>query len=65
MASVPAPLLYISTGYGWSVIVVWDTGACWLDRYWATYLYYCVFGVVVGFGRVGLVCRCEGESWVI
>ena len=24
MANVPAHLLYTSTGYGWSVIVVWD-----------------------------------------
>ena len=65
MACVLVPLLYISFGYGWSVIVVWDIGACWLDRYWATYLYYCVFAVVVGFGEVDLVCWYEGNKWLI
>jgi uncharacterized protein DUF998 len=51
----PTSLLDSSTGYGWSVIVVWDTGDCWLDRYWATYLSCCVFAVVAGFGGVDVV----------
>ena len=55
MASVPASLLCISAGNGWSVIVVWDTGACWLDRYWATNLSCCMFAVVARFGEVDVV----------
>ena len=61
MASVPAPLLCINTGNGWSVIVVWDTGACWLDRYWSTYLYCCVLDLVVGFGGVAFADCNEGD----
>ena len=55
MAGIPAPLLWISAGNGWSVVVVWDTGACWLDRYWSAYLYCCVLAVVAGFGKMAFV----------
>ena len=61
MVCVPASLLDSSTGYGWSIIVVWDPGACWMDRYWATNLSCCVFAVVVSFGGMDLVYWEEGN----
>ena len=48
-------------GYGWSVTVVWVTGACWLDRYWATHLSCCVFALVVGFDEMDVVYWEDGN----
>ena len=61
MASIPAPLPYISAHNGGSIIVVWDTGACWLDRYWSANLYCCVLAVVAGSGKVAVVGCYEGN----
>ena len=47
--------------YDWGVTVVWVTGACWLVRYWATYLSCCVSAVVVSFGEVDLVYWEDGN----
>jgi hypothetical protein len=61
VASIPAPLLCISANNGGSIIVVCDTGACGLDRYWSANLYCCVLAVVAGFGRVALFGCYEGN----
>jgi hypothetical protein len=60
-------LFYLCPGNGWRIIVLWNTGPGWLDRYKATNLPGCVFALVGIFGGMCLVLiqkngDCEVEA---